>query len=147
VLAAPTRATAGAQPPGDAARVPRSAPPPGSTPQPPPPPLAPPPPPPEAYAGAGKAYRTALRALSNLPLALGEMATLAALSAIGTVIEQNKARAHAVAPRTQQRTRGSGGAGGAARDAAPRARRERVGKLTQRGMLFGCPARRATATT
>jgi hypothetical protein len=32
------------------------------------------------------------RSLSNLQLALGEMAVLAALSAVGTVIEQNKVR-------------------------------------------------------
>jgi len=35
-------------------------------------------------------WRKALRALSNLPLAIGELAVLAGLSAIGTVIEQNK---------------------------------------------------------
>ena len=75
---------------GDA-RAPQSAPSPGAAP-PPPPPAFPPPPPPGAPADAGRAYRTALRALSNLPLALGEMATLAGLSAVGTVIEQNKAR-------------------------------------------------------
>ena len=42
---------------------------------------------------AGKAWQQLLRRLANLPLALGEMAALAALSAVGTVIEQNKARA------------------------------------------------------
>jgi hypothetical protein len=86
----PLRPATRAQASGDA-RVPQSAPSPGAAPSPPPPAL-PPPPPPGAPADAGRAYRTVLRALSNLPLALGEMATLAALSAVGTVIEQNKAR-------------------------------------------------------
>lgn len=36
-------------------------------------------------------WRGLMKRLSNLPLALGEMFGLAALSAVGTVIEQNKA--------------------------------------------------------
>ena len=40
---------------------------------------------------ASKAWQQLMRRLSNLPLALGEMAALAALSSVGTVIEQNKA--------------------------------------------------------
>lgn len=56
-------------------------------------PTPPPPPPPGSSALGGRVYRTALRLLSNLPLALAEMAALAALSSVGTIIEQNKARA------------------------------------------------------
>lgn len=37
-------------------------------------------------------WRGLMKRLSNLPLALAEMGALAALSAVGTVIEQNKAR-------------------------------------------------------
>jgi len=44
----------------------------------------------------GRVTRRLLTALSNLPLALGEMAALATLSAVGTVIEQNKSVAHYV---------------------------------------------------
>ena len=35
-------------------------------------------------------YKRALRRLSSLPLAIGEMFVIAGLSAVGTVIEQNK---------------------------------------------------------
>ena len=41
---------------------------------------------------SSKLWQQTMRRLSNLPLALGEMAVLAGLSSIGTVIEQNKAR-------------------------------------------------------
>ena len=47
-----------------------------------PPPLAPPPPP--------RWAKAALVSLSSLPLAISELALIAALSAVGTVIEQNK---------------------------------------------------------
>lgn len=35
-------------------------------------------------------YKRTLRRLSSLPLAIGEMFVIAGLSAVGTVIEQNK---------------------------------------------------------
>jgi hypothetical protein len=90
-------ATAAAAPAPDPRRS-GGAPPPG-----PPPPAPPPPPPPGASPSFSRVVRTATRALSNLPLALGEMAALATLSSIGTVIEQNKARARAPAARRTTR--------------------------------------------
>lgn len=56
----------------------------------------PPSPPPRPPPPGGRVTRRLLTALSNLPLALGEMAALATLSAVGTVIEQNKGVAHYV---------------------------------------------------
>lgn len=54
-------------------------------------PLQPPTQPPPPF-DARRVFRATTKALSNLPLALAEMAVLAGLSAVGTVIEQNKAR-------------------------------------------------------
>ena len=67
-----------------------------------------PPPVPPSGGGPDSArllFRRAKRALANLQLALGEMAVLAGLSGVGTIIEQNKARESRVAGRAC----GSGG--------------------------------------
>jgi hypothetical protein len=54
-------------------------------------------PPPLPPSGGGpvtgrQLFRRVTRALANLQLALGEMAVLAGLSGVGTIIEQNKVR-------------------------------------------------------
>jgi hypothetical protein len=118
-----------------------SAPPPG-----PPPPAPPPPPPPGASTPFGRrAFRTATRALSNLPLALGEMATLATLSSIGTVIEQNKARARAVCAAEALGAYGACAVHGGVRRAedAPQARARRAARRKHAcaRALFRSPSR------
>mmetsp|Transcript_27118 Transcript_27118/g.68229 ORF Transcript_27118/g.68229 Transcript_27118/m.68229 type:complete len:543 (-) Transcript_27118:140-1768(-) len=61
------------------------------TPQRSPAPPPPPPPPPPSASTATILWRRTLRSLSSLNLAIGELAVIAGLSAIGTVIPQNQA--------------------------------------------------------
>lgn len=73
--------------------------------RPPPPPASPKPPGPRLP--GGWLLRRAEKLLANFPLALGEMALLAALSAVGTVVEQNKARERPTRPLDRETARAS----------------------------------------